>query len=652
MGWRSRKVRQSLSTVAEAGLIMCGIAGHAVPPEFLPLAASVRAATRRLAHRGPDGEGFAELPQVCLGHRRLGVIDLAGSNQPWVSSDRRYTMVFNGEIYNYLELRKPLEALGVHFRSAGDTEVLMESYRHWGEGCLTKLNGMFSFAIWDRDLRRLFLARDRVGKKPLYYTALPEKHGGGLAFASELSALAVFPGVGDAVDSQAVSDYFAYQYIPFDRTIFSGAHKLPPGHSLTWEAGQTTVARYWQPPHPETAMPRNGCADEGDFQEELRALVDDATRLRLRADVPLGAFLSGGVDSAIVVSSIQRQCADLHTYTIGFDDATFDERDTARASASHFGTHHHEQVFHLDPEKLLPRLVSRFGEPFADISALPTWYLCQEARKTLTVALSGDGGDELFGGYRRYLAGRWVDSYLRWPKPLRGIMETLVARLPDSDSYFGKSRLKQLKLFLDLSRRHAASPQDCLPQIFSLAERLALLQPDMAPAADNNVISRFGLEKLGQVERMMLADLQAYLSEDILTKVDRVSMDHSLEVRSPLLDYRVVEFACRLPLRDKIRGATQKWLLKKAFAERLPEHVLRSPKQGFAVPVGRLLRNGMKKTFEDQLFISSGVYSFIRQGEVERLWGEHQSGRRDHGLKLWTILTYAYWFHSWENASK
>ena len=631
---------------------MCGIVGHAVLPEHFPLADCVRTATRRLAHRGPDGEGFADLPQVCLGHRRLGVIDLTGSQQPWVSSDGRYTLVFNGEIYNYLELRHDLESLGARFRSAGDTEVLMEAYRQWGDGCLSRFNGMFAFALWDRDRRRLFLARDRVGKKPLYYAALPEAYGGGLAFASELSALTAFPGVSDSINAQAVSDYFAYQFVPFDRTIFNNAHKLPPAHCLSWEAGQTTVTRYWQPPHPESFAAGNDNVSERALQEQLVALVDDATRIRLRADVPLGAFLSGGVDSAIVVSSMQRQCKDLHTYTIGFDDSTFDERAAARASASHFGTCHHEQVFHLDPENLLPRLVSRFGEPFADISALPSWHLCQEARTTLTVALSGDGGDELFGGYRRYLAGRWVDSYLRWPKPLRSILETLVARLPDSDTYFGKSRLKQLRLFLDYARRHAASPTDCLPQTFSLDERLALLQPKMLAASNNDVISRFGLEKLGQVERMMLADLQAYLAEDILTKVDRVSMDHSLEVRSPLLDYRVVEFACRLPLAYKIRGSTQKWLLKKAFAERLPQHVLHGTKQGFAVPAGKLLRGRMKKHFEELLFISSSINTFLQRDEVERLWREHQSGKRDHGLKLWTILTFAQWFYEWENASR
>lgn len=629
---------------------MCGIAGHVVPPQSVPLVAIVRTATGRLAHRGPDGEGFVELPQACLGHRRLGVIDLVGSPQPWVSSDGRYALVFNGEIYNYLELRRDLEARGVHFRSAGDTEVLMEAYRYWGEACLSRFNGMFAFALWDQHARRLFLARDRLGKKPLYYAALPKSHGGGLAFASELSALAIFPGIRDGIDSQALNDYFAYQCIPFDRTIFSTARKLPPAHSLTWEAGKATAARYWQPPHP--APSACGNRNEGDLQEELRALVDDATQLRLRADVPLGAFLSGGIDSAIVVSSMQRHGVDLHTYTIGFDDATFDERTAARASSAHFGTQHHEQLFHLDLEKLLPRLVSVFGEPFADIAALPTWYLCREARRTLTVALSGDGGDELFGGYRRYLAGRWVDSYLRWPKPWRSLLETLVARLPESDAYFGKSRLKQLRLFLGLAQRHAASPRDCLPQTFSLEERLALIQPDIAIAANNDVIERFGLEKLGQVERMMLADLQIYLSEDVLTKVDRVSMDHALEVRSPLLDHRIVEFAGRLPCHFKIRGCKQKWLLKKAFAQRLPEHVLRGQKQGFAVPVGKLLREGMKGNFKDLVFMRGAVDSFIALQEVERLWQAHQSGRRDHGQKLWTILSFAHWCHEWKTAAK
>lgn len=629
---------------------MCGIAGHVVPPGLVPLLACVRAATGRLAHRGPDGEGLAELPQACLGHRRLGVIDLAGSPQPWISDDKRYILVFNGEIYNYLELRRDLESHGARFRSTGDTEVLLEAYRQWGEECLSRLNGMFAFAVWDEREHRLFLARDRVGKKPLYYAAIPKGYGGGLAFASELSALAVFPGIRDSIDAQAVNDYFAYQYIPFDRTIFSAARKLPPGHSLTWEAGKTTVARYWQPPHPEMSPSAHGSRNEGDLEEELRSLVDDATRLRLRADVPLGAFLSGGMDSAIVVSSMHRQGVSPHTYTIGFDDATFDERTAARASSSHFGTQHHEQLFHLDAEKLLPRLVSVFGEPFADIAALPTWYLCREARQTLTVALSGDGGDELFGGYRRYLAGRWVDSYLRWPKSWRSLLESLIARLPESNAYFGKSRLKQLRLFLGLARRHAAHPQDCLAQTFSLDERLDLLQPDMAIATGNDIVERFGLEKLGQVERMMLADLQAYLGEDVLSKVDRVSMDHALEVRSPLLDYRVVEFACRLPRHYKIRGFKQKWLLKKAFARRLPEHVLRSQKQGFAVPVGKLLRAALKRDFEDMVFSRGGLDTFIALPEVERLWQAHQSGGRDHGQKLWTILSFAHWLQAWKTA--
>lgn len=629
---------------------MCGIAGHVTLPELRPLTECVRAATRRLSHRGPDGEGFVELPQICLGHRRLSVIDLAGSQQPWASYDDRYALVFNGEIYNYVELRKDLESRGIAFRSNGDTEVLMESYRHWGAHCLSRLNGMFAFAVWDREERQLFLARDRLGKKPLYYSALPENLGGGLAFASELSALTAFPGVSDTISSQAVSDYFAYQYVPFDRTIFSRAQKLPPAYCMHWVAGQITLERYWRPPYPQIPSCENENLEA--LQEELCTLVDDATRIRLRSDVPLGAFLSGGVDSAIVVSSMRQHCNDLHTYTIGFEDSTFDEREAARASATHFRTLHHEQMFHLDPEKLLPRLLQRFGEPFADIASLPTWHLCQEARKTLTVALSGDGGDELFGGYRRYLAGRWADSYLLWPSRLRHALEALVSWLPESDAYFGKSRLKQLKLFLEMSRRHAANPKNCLPQTFSLDERLALLRPEMVPAMDNDVVSRYGLEKLGQVERMMLADLESYLSEDILTKVDRVSMDHSLEVRSPLLDYRVVEFAARLPTKYKIRRTSQKWILKQAFASRLPPHVLSGSKQGFAVPAGVLLRTNMRQSFENHLFNSDGVYAFIKPNEVERLWKEHQSGRRDHGLKLWTILTFAHWVHDLHNAAQ
>lgn len=619
---------------------MCGIAGHVAVPGHNPLVAAVTLATQTLAHRGPNGEGILVAGSACFGHRRLSVIDIKGSAQPWVFGNGRWMLVFNGEIYNYLELREELIGLGHTFRSQGDTEVLLTAYVEWGAECLQRFNGMFAFAIWDRKSCELFIARDRLGKKPLYYAELPANRGGGIAFASELSALGVFPDIANDIDPQALADFLAYQCIPFERTIHPRAYKLAPAHYLTWRTGHFQIIRWWSPPRPSAHEPTVGTAFE-----TLRALVDDATRLRLRADVPLGAFLSGGIDSAVVVSALTRHRSDLLTYTIGFDDATFDERAAARASSEYFGTRHHDQCFRLDAEATLDRLISRFGEPFADISALPAWHLFGAARQSVTVALSGDGGDELFGGYRRYLAGRWVAGYLRWPAPLRGLLEAMILRLPEPQTYFGRSRLKQLRLFLEFARRQKTSSDDCLPQTFSLPERFALLQPDIL-ALENDVVNRYGLDGLSLVEQMMLADLQAYLAEDVLTKVDRTSMDHALEVRSPLLDHRVVEFACSLPSSMKLRGGTQKWFLRKAFADRLPPHVLRGKKQGFSVPIGALFRNVLAKPFEDEV-LSGALDAYFRRAELSRLWTEHRSGRRDHGQKLWTLFAFGRWHANW-----
>lgn len=619
---------------------MCGIAGHVALPGNNPLVNAVTHATQALAHRGPNGEGILVAGDACFGHRRLSVIDIMGSAQPWVFGNGRWMLIFNGEIYNYLELRKELIGRGHTFRSQGDTEVLLTAYVEWGADCLSRLNGMFAFAIWDRESSELFIARDRLGKKPLYYAELPANAGGGIAFASELGALTVFPDIANHIDSQALADYLAYQCVPFERTIHPDARKLAPAHYLVWRAGHFQITRWWAPPRARSEEPSVDAACE-----TLRALVDDATRLRLRADVPLGAFLSGGIDSAVVVSALTRHRSDLLTYTIGFDDATFDERAAARASSEYFGTHHHDQCFRLDVGATLDRLTSRFGEPFADISALPAWHLFGAARQSVTVALSGDGGDELFGGYRRYFAGRWVAGYLRWPTPLRGLLEAVILRLPEPQTYFGRSRLKQLRLFLEFARRQKFSGHDCLPQTFSFPERLALLQPDIL-AQENDVVNRYGLDGLGFVEQMMLADLQAYLAEDVLTKVDRTSMDHALEVRSPLLDHRVVEFACSIPTTMKLRGRTQKWLLRKAFADRLPPHVLRGNKQGFSVPIGALFRNVLATPFEEEV-LSDALDAYFRREELSRLWKEHRSGRRDHGQKLWTLFAFARWHRAW-----
>lgn len=618
---------------------MCGVAGHVAPPERMPLEGAVRRACHALAHRGPDGDGCVRIGLACFGHRRLGVIDLAGSPQPWISDDGRWMLTFNGEIYNYVELRTELAAMGHAFRSQGDTEVLLAAYRAWGPDCLERLNGMFAFAVWDAARGELFAARDRLGKKPLYYARLADRDGGGLAFASELGALRAFPGLDASLDPQALGDYLAYQCIPFERTIFRGARKLPPAHYLRWNRAGLRIERWWSPPHPECTAP-----PDAELAARLRELVEDATRLRLRADVPLGAFLSGGLDSSIVVGTAVRQHHALETYTIGFDDVSHDERSAAASSASFFGTRHHEAEFHIDPGVLLDRVVQRFGEPFADASALPAWHLFGSARRSVTVALAGDGGDELFGGYRRYLAGRWVTSYLAWPAALRRTLESCVMRIPEPTTYFGRSRFKQLRLFLEFARRQRPPVRDCLPQTFSLPERTALLRPEVQ-TSENDVVQRFELHGLPLVEQMMLADLQAYLAEDVLAKVDRMSMDHALEVRAPLLDFRIVEFACRLPLHLKIRGGKQKWLLREAFRDRLPPHVLRGAKQGFAVPLGRLFQTQLAHAFSDEVL--HGVLDpLLRREELERIWLEHRHGHRDHGQKLWTLLVLARWLNS------
>jgi len=624
---------------------MCGIAGHVALPGNSPLIDAVTRATQALAHRGPNGEGVVVAGSACFGHRRLSVIDIAGSAQPWVFATGRWMLVFNGEIYNYLELREELIGLGHTFRSHGDTEVLLTAYVQWGAECLSRLNGMFAFAIWDRELCQLFVARDRLGKKPLYYAELPARSGGGIAFASELGPLTGFPDIAREIDPQAIADYLAYQCIPFERTIHPGARKLAPAHYLIWRDGHSQTTRWWSPPRPSSDLPNVEAACES-----LRALVDDATRLRLRSDVPLGAFLSGGIDSAVVVSAIIGNCSSLRTYTIGFDDAVFDERVAARASSDHFRTRHEDQCFHLDAGSTLDRLISRFGEPFADISALPAWHLFGAASKSVTVALSGDGGDELFGGYRRYFAGRWVTAYLRWPAPMRALLEALILRVPEPQTYFGRSRLKQLRLFLEFARRQQLSSHDCLPQTFSLPERLALLQPDIL-AQENDIVGRYGLGSLNLVEKMMLADLQAYLAEDVLTKVDRTSMDHALEVRAPLLDYRVVEFACRLPTTMKLLGLTQKWLLRKAFSERLPPHVLQGSKQGFSVPIGALFRGVLAAPFREEV-LSGVLDGYFRREEISRLWAEHSSRKRDHGQKLWTLFAFGRWHRDWVSRTK
>lgn len=620
---------------------MCGIVGHVVADDGVANSSAVSEALARLRHRGPDGARTLELGQASLGHARLSIIDIEGSIQPWQDESARFTLVFNGEIYNYLELRTQLEREGCIFRSHGDTEVLMHMYVKYRERCLTQLNGMFAFAVWDRLERSLFLARDRLGKKPVYYAAIDRD----LVFSSEIPAILKFPNLDHDLDMAAVRDYFAYQFIDAPRTIYKGIRKLPAAHYLVYKAGKTSLHCYWRAPLP--ALDVCGLEKTPSVAADLRNLLEDSVRIRLRSDVPLGAFLSGGIDSAIIVGLMAKSGVSANTFTVGFDDNTYDESEKSAETAKLFHTNHHQTSIDMESMLNMDSYIQAFGEPFADVSAVPTWHMCEYARQHVTVALSGDGGDEVFGGYRRYHARRIVAVLLRLPAVLRKrVLYRLAEWLPVTDSYYASSIAKQVAMVAHMTKRFDETPTDLLPQIFTLSERNGLLT-DRVPDGSADHIHALGVQDVDAVTQMLLADIHSYLCEDILTKVDRMSMAHSLEIRSPLLDYRVVEFACRLPLAFKIRGGIQKYILREAFRDMLPASVLERKKHGFAVPISRWLRGMLRPMFESVLEDSIFPY-FLNKNEIRRLWTEHLRGKMDHGMQLWTIFVFLYWYRSVE----
>jgi asparagine synthase (glutamine-hydrolysing) len=614
---------------------MCGLVGHValtVPVDF----EAVRQGCLVLAHRGPDGEGQVDLEHCSLAHRRLSIIDLEGSPQPWRSDCGRYYLVFNGEIYNYRELRRELEGRSWRFRSEGDTEVLMNLYVEYGEKCLDKLNGMFAFAVWDTRERLLFMARDRLGEKPLYYA----EEEGQIAFASELAALDRFGFIDRSVDGRAVDDYFAHQFIGGERSIWSGIRKLMPAHWLRWQDGRMQIRRYWKPPFRETRQ-----VDEAVLCEELRFLIEDSVRLRLRADVPVGMFLSGGLDSSLVALGVRDQGHDVQAFTIGFHDASYDESHTARGVAKALEISQQLKMVDMDDAELTNRVLDAFGEPYADPSALPTWQLCRFARNHVTVALSGDGVDELFGGYRRYYARSLLQ---RLPFPVRylrnGLLDRLIALLPESSAYYGKSLSKKLRLLYGMISRIAESPGDSLAQTFSLEERRRLLGGGAADPEPFDMDADLDIAYLEPVSRMMAADQLTYLPEDILVKVDRMSMRHGLEVRNPFLDHRLAEFAARLPLTSKIHGSLQKRLLRNCYRGRLPENVLQRSKHGFSVPLGRWFRQGFRQPFEELVLDGNVAADILERKEILHIWQQHQRGRKDNGFRLWSIYAFCRWY--------
>jgi asparagine synthase (glutamine-hydrolysing) len=614
---------------------MCGICGI-VHFGQRPSVETVERMTLALQHRGPDAGGVHAYETCVLGHRRLSIVDLTESaNQPMLSPDGMTALVFNGEIYNFQEIRARLEQNGIRFRTRSDTEVLLHLYVEKKEAMLDELNGMFSLAIWDEKEKRLFLARDRMGKKPLYYRAGHD----GLSFSSELFSLIQDPSVPREMAPDAVFDYLLYDFVPAPLSVFRDVFKLPAAHAAIFDASGVRIWRYWKPPEPDGSM------DYRQAQRDVTTLLEDAVRLRLVADVPLGAFLSGGIDSTLITSFMSTfHEQQVRTFSISFPGTSHDEAHWSALAADALATDHTEYPVKYDIQDIFARMVQHFGEPFGDSSAIPTWHLCQQTRTGVTVALSGDGGDELFGGYERYLARRFQVVYDRLPLVLRErLIEPFVDRLPATTDYYGTSLSKKLKLFVQAARRMRQEPLAVIPRTFSQEEVVALTGIAYEPDADPVIQAAREWSGLDPVSRMLFTDIHSYLAEDILTKVDRMSMAHALEVRSPLLDYRVVELACRMPLSFKIAGRTTKKILREVARGRVPESIVTRSKYGFQAPLGEWLKTDLKDWAAERL--SQPPHGIFDPVVAAGIWQDHQSGKADNAHKIWLLLFLAEWAH-------
>jgi asparagine synthase (glutamine-hydrolysing) len=635
---------------------MCGIAGAIWnAPDREVSAETLARMTACLRHRGPDDDGaylselqhrppYDSVPGIALGFRRLSIIDLAGGHQPLANEDDTVWLVFNGEIYNYIDLRRRLEGAGHRFRTASDTETIVHLYEDEGVEAFQHLNGMFALAIWDARHRRLVLARDRLGKKPLVYRAEP----GRLSFASELKSLLQLPNAPREVDPSAIDEYLTYQYVPHPNTILKGYRKLPPGHYAIWQDDRLTVRPYWQPDFSVESS-----ISQADAVERLRDLFTSSVALRMRSDVPLGAFLSGGVDSSLVTAVMQHQASEpVKTFSIGFSVAEYDETQYARQVAKHLQTEHHEFRVTPDAVSVLPQLAWHYDEPFADASAIPTWYVSQLTREHVTVALSGDGGDELFAGYPRYSAVAFAGLIDRLP-PLRSMLAAKFWQaLPDSGRQ--KSTMRKAKRFSEALAMPAERRYLDWISIFHERRRAELYSEDFLwklPDADPFHFLRAAWKRCGQREAATcasLADLVTYLPCDLMTKVDIASMAHSLECRAPFLDYRLVEFAASLPLKLKYRWGRGKRLLQAAFGHLLPREIFARRKMGFGVPLDHWFRQELKELGHEMLFGSQALGRGIFRPEgVRRLWDEHQSRHFDHSARLWALVMLECWQRTW-----
>lgn len=617
---------------------MCGIVGLARPGGRVEIR-DIAVMAEQLIHRGPDSFGAHAAGDVGVGVRRLRVIDLATGDQPIANEDGSVWAVLNGEIYNFEQLREDLKARGHRFNTRSDTEVVVHAYEEHGDDFVLLLRGMFALAVWDGRDRRLLIARDRLGKKPLLYTQVE----GTFAFASEMRALLIGAAPPRELDLGAIGDYLAYGYVPGPLSALKGIRKLLPGHILTRAAdGSVAVRSYWQPQYEPKA---DLC--EAAALDELEHRIREAVRLRLIADVPIGALLSGGVDSSLVVAFMAQATSRVKTFSVGFDDASYDELAHARRVAERYGTDHHELVVRPDAAAILPTLVRHYGEPYGDSSAIPTYYVAQLAREHVTVALNGDGGDESFAGYDRYKGmalAKLVGGtpFARFAPPLAKIVPRLPAIAAGT-----KGRIARFLGAAVMSERDRyAMWVGTMPPV--LWKELWL--PEARAAADaerSRAVERAfdGARSLGPLDRLLATDLKTYLVDDLLVKMDIASMANSLETRSPLLDQEVVDFAAHLPERFKLgpRGE-QKYLLKKLARRHVPAENIDRRKMGFGVPVGQWLRSSLNSVAEDALLGDrASARGLFDPRVIKRLWHEHQSGTRDRTLPLWTLFMLELW---------
>lgn len=596
-----------------------------------------------IVHRGPDDDGFFVDETAALGMRRLSIIDVEGGQQPIHNGDQSKWIIFNGEIYNYQEIRDELEKRGHAFYTRSDTETVLHLYDEFGVGCLDRLRGMFALAIWDTTEKTLFLARDRVGKKPLLYSY---QANGDLVFGSEFQALLRHPAVAREVDPEAIDSYLSFLCVPAPMTAFKSIRKLEPGHWLRWKDGAIETKRYWLPDFSKKIQ-----ITEDEAIAETTRLLREATTLRLISEVPLGAFLSGGVDSSIVVA-LMAQASDkpVQTFSIGFEEQDFSELKYAKRVADHVGAEYNEFVVKPNALDVLPLLVEHYGEPYADSSAIPTYYVAKETRKHVTVALNGDGGDESFAGYERYAAMKLAERYQKIPAFLRkGFVERALKLLPSSE--IQRSRVRDAKRFIRAAELSRTDRYFRWVTAFDQSAKTDIYTNSFAAEVSGQRASRFLDEWFskangsGILDASLLTDQMTYLPNDLLVKVDIATMANSLEARSPFLDHKVIEFAASLPAGMKMRGYQTKSLLKKVAARLVPKDVIYRRKMGFGVPIGKWFRGEMKDFVSEVLLSERSLgRGIIRPDVMRRVVNEHTNAERDHAFQLWAFLMLELWY--------